>query len=115
MAGGDGVLRGRPLTGRHITTVGQNHRSPAALPADARRQPVQRSDAARPSRCVVAFELRDAREPPICSVAVLASLPNDHLQIRPFCCAGMPTLTAGPHVQPHCSHYRAHEQKGGKE
>jgi len=32
---GDGVLRGRPLPGRHITTVEQNHRSRAALPVGA--------------------------------------------------------------------------------
>jgi hypothetical protein len=55
LARGDGVLGDGPLPGRHIPTVGQNHRSPAALPADARRRPVRRSDAARPSRCVVAF------------------------------------------------------------
>ena len=30
-AGGHGVLGGRPLPGRHITTVGQNHRSPGGL------------------------------------------------------------------------------------
>ena len=30
-AGGHGVLGGGPLPGRHITTVGQNHRSPGGL------------------------------------------------------------------------------------
>ena len=29
--GGHGVLGGGPLPGRHITTVGQNHRSPGGL------------------------------------------------------------------------------------
>jgi hypothetical protein len=45
-AGGPGVLAGRPLPGGHIPTAGQNHRSPRGLPADARRRPVKRSDAA---------------------------------------------------------------------
>jgi len=47
-AGGHGVPGSGPLPGWHTTTVGHNHRSPAAFPADARRRSVQRSDATRP-------------------------------------------------------------------
>jgi hypothetical protein len=65
-AGGPGVLGSRPLPGGHIPTVGQNHRSPRGLPADARR-PAQRSDAARHAASLP-YELRDAREPPLCVV-----------------------------------------------
>ena len=50
-AGGPGVLGGRPLPGRHIPTVGQNHQSPRSLPADARRRPVQRSTPPVTLRC----------------------------------------------------------------
>jgi hypothetical protein len=46
-------------TGRFLAGIsrrqGRTADRRAALPADARRRPVRRSDAARPSRCVVAF------------------------------------------------------------
>src|ERR1039458_8081113 len=54
LARGDGVLGGGPLPGVKKTDAGQNPPIAAGLTGGP-PPPMRRSDAARPSRCVVAF------------------------------------------------------------
>ena len=57
-AGGHGVLRGRPLPGRHITTVGQNHRSPGGLTDESAAQ--ERREDTAPTAAVGITKRADA-------------------------------------------------------
>jgi len=56
----------------------------AALPADARRRPVQRSDAAGHAASLP-YELRAAREPPFCASVASVKIMASAALIRQFC------------------------------